>query len=191
MTELEGARDEAHLHGGLLGLLNLGEQQDDECNDKDAQGYEHSWGGIGNHGVLGNLTNQSTHQDVNSYCGSRVEGTANLDELVAGLAATAQHVEQRINNSVEHAHAHAADEGAQQINPVSTATTDLAAQVLDHQTDDTHDERSQCSLFVTHFCDEHSARNTHQQISDKVGVVADLSSGFRRAELILDDGCHG
>ena len=114
-----------------------------------------------------------------------------MDELVTGLAATTQHVEKGIDNGIEHTHAHTADKSAKQINPVSAAAANLTAHILENQANYAHDEGCKRRLFVTHLSDEHAAGNTHQQVGDKVGIVADLSSGFRSAELVLDDGCHG
>ena len=191
MAKLERARDESCLDGCLLGLVNLGEQQDHECSDEDARGDCQCRRGVGDSRFLGDLSDERSHQDVNGHSGRRVERSTNLDELVSGLSSTAQHVEQGIDDGVEHAHAHAADEGTQEVDPVRAITTDLSAKVFQPQSYKSYNQCRQGGLLVAELGDQHTAGYTHQQVCDKVGVVADLSGGLRGAELVFDDGCHG
>ena len=120
---LECASNQFKFYRSLFGLFNLGEEQHEECGYKDSQCNEQGGGCISDSGVLGHLTDEGTHDDVYGHTCGRVEGTTNLNELVASLSAATEQVEHGVDHSVEHTHAEAADKGTCQINPHALCLT--------------------------------------------------------------------
>ena len=187
MTETERTSDELQFNRSLLGLFYLGEQQNDKCYSKDGACNNQSRSGIGDTCVLGHLTNEGAHHDVYSNSSSRVECSTYLNQLVTGLATATQNVEQGVDHSVEHAHAQTTDECATEVYPIASHYT---TQVLEYDACQTYQKGSKSSLLVAQLGDKHTTGNTHHEVSNKVGIVADLSCSFRCAELVFYDGCH-
>ena len=189
------ALDEVDTHGSLFGFFDLGEGDHDESHHENAEGNHQSGSGIGDLGFR-QVGDEGTHEDVASHSCRRVEHTTDLNQLVAGVTATAEEVKHGVHHTVENGHAEAGDESAQEIDTeyeseVVTIVKDTA-QPLDEQTHTTDDETGECRFLVTEFGNQHTCGDTHHEISDEVTVVTDLCEHIRHtAGLMLDNGRHG
>ena len=194
MTVAHSALDEIYANGSLLGFLNLGEEDNDEGNHEDSQSNEQSGSSVGNLS-LRSVSNQSTHQDVACYGSRRVEHTANLNQLVARVATTAQQVQHGVNHTVQDSHAETGNQGTNKVNTEHQTKVllgvELTAQPLDKDTNDTYYQTDEGSLLVTELGNKHTSGNTHEEVSEEVAVVANLCKNVRNLTLVLDDGCHG
>ena len=195
MAILASTLDECPLAFLLLlcGLLNLSEEDDDECYGKDSKGNHQGRGGVGNLS-LGGITDQSTHEDVAAYGSRAVEHTTELDQLVTLVAATTEGVKHRVDNAVEDTHAEAGDESTDEVNGEHTGEValhvHLAAEPLDEDTKHTDSKTDEGCLLVAKLVDEHTCGDTHYEIGNEVAVVTNLCENVRDFALVLDDGCH-
>ncbi len=173
----ESALDEAHLNGGLLGLLDLGEADHDEGDHEDGEGDHEGGGGVGDLS-LGHITDEGTHEDVAGNGSRRVEHAAELDELIAFVAATAEDVEHGVDNAVEDTHAETGDESTDEINCKHGAEVGLGvhetAHPLDEDTGGTDGKTDKSSLLIAELGYEHTCGNTHHKVGHEVAVVAYL-----------------
>ena len=193
MAVAHGTFNKVELHGSLLGLFDLGEDNHDESNHEDGEGNHQSRRSVGNLSLRG-IGNQSTHKDVASHGCGAVEHTAELDKLVALVAATAEEVEHGVYHAVEDTHAEACDECADEVNGEHEAEVllcvELTAVPLDEDADDTDSQADESRFLVAVLGNQHSSGNTHNEIGEEVAVVTDLREYVGNLALVLDDGCH-
>lgn len=162
-----------------LRFNNLDERDDDECEDEDDD-TGHDQGGDGGHrGFFGESTNQNADKHRGQRGRQRVEGAANLDELVAFVATAAQEVEHGVDYSVEHADAEAADQSAEQVDEQVESgrcsavdddyvSADYARQELDTKADSADSEGDKRGFLVS-VTDEHVACGyTHEEVCGEV-----------------------
>ena len=163
------------LEVGALGLVDFGEEDHNESDDEDAHGDEERGCCVGNCS-LSSLTDERTHEDVDSNGSSAVEHATDLDELVALVSASAEDVKHGVYNSVKHAHAETADECSHEIYAESSSCGHAfpSAHPLYENADDADNERNERCAFVTYFLKQHTGGDTHHEVCDEVAVVADL-----------------
>ena len=174
------------LFNCLLGLFDLGEEDDDESYHEDGQGNHQGRSGIGNLG-LGGIADECTHDDIDCHSCSGVEYAAGLDELVALVATTAEEVEHGVHDRVEDAHAAAGDEGTDEIDGHAAPTREP----LDDDTRDTDGEAKEGRLLVAVLLNTHASGETHHQVSHEVAIVADHSHEVGGSKLVFHDNAHG
>ena len=104
------------------------------------------------------LAYDSTYQHRCQRTGERVERTADQVQLVTLVATTAQQVEHRVGDGIEHTYAEAAYQCAAQ---VDSKAVGHAACPLDSDTDQSQQDSCQGCLLVAVFCQEITGRNTH------------------------------
>ena len=188
------ALDEVNTNGGLLGLFNLGEADNDESDDEDGEGNHQGGGSIGD-ASLGDVSNEGAHKNVAANGSRAVEYATNLDELVTLVAATTEEVEHGVNNAVEDTHAETSDKGTGEVNAEYetevTFSVNLAAEPLDENTGSADGEADESSLLVAELGDEHAGGDTHDEVGDEVAVVTNLGEHIGDfAGLVLNDGGH-
>ena len=140
----------------LLRLLDLGEENDHQGEDEDGEGNHQSRRGCGDFGLAG-VTDEGSHENIDTDSSGGVEYSTDLYKLVATVATSAEEVEHRIDHGVEHAHAEAGNEGADEIDHEAGRPTDP----LEKQTDNADDKGHQGRLLVAEFCDEQTCGDTH------------------------------
>ena len=79
-------------------------RDDDERQSENAHRDEERRIGIGDLGVLRNVTDEITHEHGHDRGAQGVAGSAPLDELVTLVSTTTESVEHRVHNRVEHTH---------------------------------------------------------------------------------------
>ena len=125
MLEGEGSLD-ALADGELLRLSgsssrlklrfrNMRGRDDDERQSENAHRDEERRIGIGDLGVLRNVTDEITHEHGHDRGAQGVAGSAPLDELVTLVSTTTESVEHRVHNRVEHTHRESGDERAEDV----------------------------------------------------------------------------
>ena len=96
-------------------LRDLREGDDDSCKSEDGHGDQHCRGCILYRGVVKRTADKVAKKDRGNRAADGVAGTSKLDETVACVSATAETVEHRVHDDVEHAHRETGDEGADYI----------------------------------------------------------------------------
>ena len=191
ITALDFVADTA-LGRSLLGRLEVGfgnirEENDDEGKREDGHGDEQGRIGVGNLGI-GRISDQVADQHGANRGGEGVAGTTPLNQLVATVAATAEGVEHRVDDGVEHAHREAGDEGAEKID---AEAFDYAREEGYAHADKAHQDGGQCRELIALLRQDEACGKAHHRIGDEVGGIAELRQEVRRAELALDDNTEG
>ena len=135
---------------------------------------------------LGGITNEGSHDDIDSDSGCRVEHTTGLDELVASVATASEEVEHGVYHGVKHTHAGSGDECSHEIDCESHSARGPLYE-------DTYDADYKCHegcLLVAILLDKHTRGDTHHQVGAEVTIVADLGEEVARSELIFHNDCH-
>ncbi len=133
------------------------------------------------------LLSSKRNREINCLTADRVARTAELDQLVALVAAAAQSVEHRVDHDIEHAHREAGHERAQH---VYAERLDITREELYAHADEADRDGRQRGKLVTLAFEDYTGRNTHAGISDEVGQCAQLRKRVARMELVLYDDAH-
>ncbi len=173
MTEIPGA---VLIDGGLAllrRLRDLHEGNDDEGDGEDGHGDKEQRSHVGHRSLVGHGADEDTHQKRSQGTGEGVQGAADLDVLVALVAAAAEEVQHRVHHGVEHAHAEAAHEGTEEVHVNGAATQEATAgEPLDHNAHETGRQGDEGGLLVTHLEEHLARRDTHEQVGGEVHHVA-------------------
>ena len=179
-----------------VGLGYGDKRYDNECRSKDGHTYPQQRSNIGHRRRLGERTDKRTDEKRGESRRERIERATGLYQLVAFVPATAQNIEHRIHDRIQHTHAEPADECTEQIDKeveaygkfhrhgnavlVHTAVhreknrigSHDTRQVLHGQTYNAYGHSPQCCFFIPDFYQQVTGRDTHKKVSKEIHHVS-------------------
>ena len=189
MAELEDTL-QGDIGRSLFGFLvfgYLGEQDNHECQSKDGQSGIHERESVANLGIH-NTGDEETGDNDDRSATKGVESAAELDELVALVATTAQTVEHGVDNSVEQAHTETGNEGTDEI---YGETANQTRTELDAHTDKSYSHGNEGGDFIAAFLQEVASGYTHDGIGNEIGKNAQSTLPVGNGELVFQNIAHG
>ena len=170
-----------------VGFRYAGEGDDRECEDEYAHGRVQGRVGAGDGACRRFVSHEVAYEYGCQRRAERVEGRAELNELVAPFFVAAERFQHGIHHGVEHAHREARNEGSGEVDAVASRTP---CEPHDAYACEAYCDGRQSGLFVPHPLEHHARRNAHERIGDEVGQVAELGLEVRGGELRFDDDAH-